>query len=90
MVIYNREKQKMTKQKTIQIFKGKTDPSTDFVGVENKKKDTKDKFGNLYRGNVRGCYIDTKWGQLTVPYNWIGKHIKIIVSIHKEEENEKL
>ena len=72
-------------KKEITIFKGKSKPQKSFVGVETKTMITEDKFGELWEGNVRSCYINTRWGQLSVPYLWIGKKIQIKV---KELKNE--
>ena len=63
----------------IKIFKGKTKPNKSFVGITNQPRNIKDKFGQLWEGNVRVCLINTRWGQLHVPYTWIRKKIEIIV-----------
>ena len=67
----------------IKIFQGRPKPSESFVGVDMKKKITKDKFGELSKGKIRGCYIDTRWGQLYVPLSWMDKKIEIIVREQK-------
>jgi hypothetical protein len=61
------------------IFKEKTKPSKEWIGTQFQKEITKDKFGELQIGEIRSSYIDTKWGQLGVPYIWMGKKIKITV-----------
>lgn len=53
--------------------------STTYVGTANQPKDTRDKFGPLYKGQVRTCHIETVWGQLRVPFECMNKPIRIIV-----------
>lgn len=65
------------------IFCGKTKPSKSWVGTENIRKSYKDKFGEMNRGEIRSCYIETKWGQLKVPFKYMEKDIEIIVKIRK-------
>ena len=69
----------MTKKSIIRIFQGEAKPSKNFVGTSNKANETKDKFGKLPIGHTRCCLLNTRWGQLYVPYSWIGKRIKVIV-----------
>jgi len=66
------------------LYLGYSHPSHYFVGVCNQPNISKDKFGELTEGNVRACHIDTKWGQLQVPFHWMDKRIKIIVEDYGE------
>lgn len=70
----------------IRIFKGFTKPARQYIGTLRKPNKTKDKFGELYFGNIRNCLINTRWGQLRVPFNHIGESIEIIVKIKELEK----
>lgn len=70
------------------LFKGVAKPSVYWVGQENQKKEFKDKFGELKKGEIRYGYLNTKWGQLGVPYKWMGKRLIIEVKdfVSKKQE----
>lgn len=65
--------------KKIEIFKGKTIPTTMFIGIRNQPNVIKDRSGTISKGRERICIIDTKWGQLQVPTRWMNKNIVIKV-----------
>ena len=59
--------------------RNKIKPDLCFVGVNSQRRRLKDKFGVIPIGNVRCAMINTRWGQLYVPFSWIGRKIKITV-----------
>lgn len=72
------------------LFKGITEPYHRWTGTTFQPNEVIDKFGKLQRGQTRECYIQTKWGQLPVPYGWMGKRIIIRVSdITETKESAK-
>ncbi len=62
------------------IFKGKTKPSLDYVGTISRPRTKHDKFGMIPPGNERRCLVNTQWGQLYLPKEWMDKTIKIEVT----------
>lgn len=74
-------------QKEVSIFKGKVvRPEIRYVGNLYKPKTTKDRFGELRRGQVRSFLINTRWGQLHASSTFGGKNIEIIVRETKKEK----
>jgi hypothetical protein len=61
------------------IYKGLTIAGITYVGTDFKRNITVDRFGKLYEGQTRCCYVSTKWGQLRVPMKFMNRKITITV-----------
>lgn len=61
------------------LFKGKATPMESFVGTAFYPSERKDRFGILRKGEYRLVRVDTKGGQVCLPFKFGNKNIEIIV-----------
>jgi len=66
------------------IFKGMVIPSTSWIGTLQQPHTKRDRFGELMPGEVRVFYINTKYGQLTLPHQYGNKTIRITLEVNHD------